>query len=132
MINEGDRSLETLKTRFFKYLEFCSANDVPLGNSQAYLAMGITRRDISDWYNGYRRGPEYQAFASFVKRVLAANRESLMIGGKLNPIIGIWWEKSHDGMSETEEADAMLNSDSLDDKRDAQQIAETYQNLLPE
>ena len=126
--------IESLKERFVRYLELCARTDMKVGNLAAYAAMGITKADVFDWEHGRgrRTQPEFKAFAIFVKSVIAAYRESAIQNGEINPIVGIFWQKSFDGLNEMTEVEASNATESATEQLDAQQIAEKYQDLLPE
>lgn len=124
--------LEDLKGRFVKYLEVCAKNDMKLGNLAAYCAMGITKDMAYQWEHGNSRGIEHKAFIRFVKSVIAAYRETAVAEGKINPVIGIFWQKSFDGLNEMTEVEASNQLEGVTEHLSAEQIADKYQGLLPE
>ena len=128
-----DRSnVEDLKARFIQYLQLCADNDMKVGNMAAYCAMGITKDVAFDWEHGRSAGKEHTAFIRFVKSVIAAYRETALADGEINPILGMFWQKSFDGLNELAEYEASNMIEGVQEHMDAQQIAEKYQDLLPE
>lgn len=125
-------NIDDLKARFIQYLQVCAKNDMKLGNMAAYCAMGITKDQVYQWEHGNSRGAEYKAFIRFVKSVIAAYRETAISEGKINPVIGIFWQKSFDGLNEMAEYEASNQQEGVTEHMDAEQIAEKYQGLLPE
>lgn len=131
-IGSDPNNIDDLKARFIQYLQVCAKNDMKLGNLAAYCAMGITKDQVYQWEHGGTRGAEHKAFIRFVKSVIAAYRETAISEGKINPVIGIFWQKSFDGLNEMAEYEASNQLEGVTEHMDAEQIAEKYQNLLPE
>lgn len=129
----ADRSnVEDLKQRFIKYLQLCAENDMKLGNLAAYCAMGITKDMAFDWEHGRTNDKEHTALIRFVKSVIAAYRETALADGEINPILGMFWQKSFDGLNELAEYEASNMAEGVQEHMNAEQIAEKYQDLLPE
>ena len=131
-IGSDPNNIDDLKARFIQYLQVCAKNDMKLGNLAAYCAMGITKDQAYQWEHGNTRGTEHRAFIRFVKSVIAAYRETAISEGKINPVIGIFWQKSFDGLNEMAEYEASNQLEGVTEHMDAEQIAEKYQGLLPE
>ena len=131
-IGSDPNDIDDLKARFIQYLQICAKNDMKLGNLAAYCAMGITKDQAYQWEHGSSRGTEHKAFIRFVKSVIAAYRETAISEGKINPVIGIFWQKSFDGLNEMAEYEASNQLEGVTEHMDAEQIAEKYQGLLPE
>ena len=131
-IGSNPNDLDDLKARFIKYLEVCAKNDMKLGNMAAYCAMGITKDMAYEWEHGHSRGVEHKMFIRFVKSVIAAYRESAVAEGKINPVIGIFWQKAFDGLNELTEVEASNQIEGVVEHLTPEQIADKYQNLLPE
>lgn len=86
-----------------RYINFCYKYNIPITNLGCYGACGVSNQTISDWAHGrYRaaRDPQYKEFAMRVRQLCGINREQMMVEGKLNPIIGIWWQKNFDGFTD--------------------------------
>ena len=98
-----ERQLAEANRRFEKYLECCAKYDVKVSNKGAYMAIGIDDSDVGYILNG---GAEKSAIYNFLKSVKAycsMYRENLMADGKLNPAVGIFWQKNYDGMRDTQD-----------------------------
>ena len=131
-IGANPNDVEDLKERFIRYLQVCAKNDMKVGNLAAYCAMGITKDQAYMWEHGSARGAEHRAFICFVKSVIAAYRESAVAEGKINPVVGIFWQKSFDGLNEMTEVEASNQLEGVAEHMTAEQIADKYQDLLPE
>ena len=131
-IGSNPNDIEDLKSRFIQYLKLCAKNDMKVGNLAAYCAMGITKDQVYVWEHGTSRGSEHTAFIKFVKSVIAAYRESAVAEGKINPVVGIFWQKSFDGLNEMAEYEASNQLEGVTEHMTAEQIADKYQDLLPE
>ena len=127
--------LDSLRECFIDYLNLCAKNDMKVGNFGAYASMGITKSVAYDWEHGRTRSKskEYQQFISFVKLMIATYRESAIAEGDINPIVGMFWQKSFDGLNEMTEVEASNMLDGVSTNVvDGKQIADKYQDLLPE
>lgn len=95
--------IDSLYNCVSKYIEFCYEHGVNITNGGAYAACGVSRQTISEWSHGQKRAassPEHQQFAKYLQQLCSINREQMMVDGKLNPIIGIWWQKNYDGFTD--------------------------------
>ena len=125
------RRADDMKQGFIRYLQLCKEQNRVVTNQCAYTAMGINRQIAYDFEHG--RGastPEQKQLIQFVKSVCATYRESMMLTGDLNPIVGIFWQKAFDGLNEMDEVQAVaqdINDYSPD--QDADTIAEKYDAL---
>lgn len=126
--------IESMKSCFLEYLELCAKNNMKVGNFGAYAAMGITKSMAYDWEHGRKRSgnKEYQQFIMFVKLMIATYRESAIAEGDINPIVGMFWQKAFDGLNEMTEVEASDAENGLPEHKDAKQLAEKYEGLLPE
>ena len=122
---------EDLWNHFIQYLEVCRSTNVKPGNLGAYSAMGMSKKTASDYYSGLRRAadPRYKELIYRVKSVCAAYREASMAEKDgINPLVGIWWQKNFDGLSnDPRELIAEIGEDDV--SRDAQSIKEKYADL---
>lgn len=101
---EVDRSnIEELEERFQKYLAWCAANDMKVGNQMCYLALGIDRDTVYDWSHGRSRSIAHSDFIKKVQKVCAGYREALMQDGQINPVTGLFWQKNYDGLKDQQE-----------------------------
>lgn len=114
-------SVPALQERFVEYLTFCANNDIKIGNQMCYLALGISKDDVYNWEHGVSRSSEHCDFIKKIKQFCGAYRESLMQDGKVNPIVGIFWQKNYDGMKDVQ--DLVFNqSDPLGDKPSPEEL----------
>ena len=113
-----------------RYIEFCYEHGVNITNGGAYAACGVSRHTISQWAHGQKRAandPAYQQFAKYIQQICSVNREQMMAEGKLNPIVGIWWQKNFDGF--TDHPVAEIESGDDDPDLTATEIAEKYAGI---
>lgn len=124
--------INSLYAAFENYLKICAENDCPLTVTSACLACGIKPSTLSEWRKGRTRTEDYKEFAESVTYAVQAGIESMMAAGVINPVVGIWWEKSHFNMIEANRAEAS-DADPLGQKRSAEDIAAEYDGLeLPD
>lgn len=124
---------ESLKSCFINYVQMCAQTGMKLGNLGACTAMGINIRTLELWANGSRRAsqPEYKQLAEFVGNVCSMTREQMVSDGKLNPIIGIFWQRNFDGLrNDTENALPTISSDEMGNS--SPKYIEKYGHLLDE
>ena len=101
---EVDRhDVGALQKRMEEYVNFCAKHDLKMGNQMCYLALGISKDDVYDWEHGRSLTSAHSDFIKKVKKICAGNRELLMQDGKVNNIIGIFWQKNYDGMKDQQE-----------------------------
>lgn len=98
---EVDRTdVVALEERFWRFVDYCSQNDIRVTNMLAYYALGITKDDAFAWENGRSRTTTHYNFIKKVKSFCASYRELLGATGKLNPITLVWWQKNYDGLTD--------------------------------
>lgn len=121
--------LNSLKSCFFNYLKLCQANGFPVQNLAAYSAMGFDPSTFCAWAKS--DDPDRREFASFVKSTCALFRESMVSDGKINPVIGIFWQRNFDGLrNDTEQVQAINEQD--DSEFSNKSYKEKYKNLIGE
>lgn len=120
----------TLWNAMQQYLTLCANTGMKISNSFMYLACGVSRQIISEWYLGNKRqnNPEYRKFASMVKEICAAAREQYGIEGKTNPILTIFHQKFYDGFVDNPGSEQY--ADPLGEIQDPQKLAEKYKDLI--
>ena len=125
-------NIQTLYKGLEEYIKFCYENDFPPTVATCCLALGINHRTLNEWRKGTKRGsdPEYKKFAESVKYVIQAGIEACMVTGLINPVVGIWWEKAHFDMIETQKV-VTEQADPLGESKSAKEIVEKYAELLP-
>ena len=121
--------IESLYNCLERYLKWCFDNKVTITNTAAYAACGIDRFTVKDWATGHRRAdrPEFKEFAFKLKQICSINREQMMADGKLNPIVGIWWQKNFDGF--TDKPQEYLESSEEERDPTVNEIAQKYANI---
>lgn len=124
------KNVPDLYNRFFAYLAYCAEHGVIPNNMNAYFAMGITKSDIASWYAG-RSSPEHRQFAEDIKQFFASIHEQAGGENIVNPILSIYWSKSHDGMSDNPRVEVTV-TDPLGDRASSEEIAKKYEGILPE
>ena len=124
------RDPDSLRDCFYQYVTFCMQNDLQITNLTAYQAMGVTASHIKDWASGkvHSKDPRYKALADEVLGFCSAYREMLMGDGKINPVLGIWWQKVYDKYTDEVRPDAEAPN-LLGDVVSPGEIAEKYKNL---
>ena len=123
------KNVPDLYNRFFNYLGYCAEHGVIPNNMNAYFAIGINKNDIGAWYAG-RGTPEQRQFAEDIKQFFASIHEQAGGENIVNPILSIYWSKSHDGMSDNPRIEVTVN-DPLGEKASSAEIADRYRDLLP-
>ena len=124
----ADRSdLLSLKSCFIAYLKLCQEDGFNVGNLAAYAAMGFT--DSTNFNNFCKKDdPEIRAFGKFVRQTCAMFRENLVTDSKLNPVIGIFWQRNYDGLrNDTEQ---IQSAEAQDDAEVAKGYKEKYKVLI--
>lgn len=122
--------LNTLKSCFIAYLQLCHEDGFNVSNLAAYASMGFPSYAHFEAF-AKRDNPETRAFAASVKQTCAMFRETLVSDSKLNPVIGIFWQRNYDGLrNDTEQVQSA--SEQEDDFTAAKSYKEKYKNLIGE
>lgn len=116
---------ELLIERFVTYVDYCQKNDLKITNEACYMALGIKRGTMSMWANSIGGNAGHHKFARKVLQFLTANREIQMVEGKLNPVVGIWWQKNYDGLKDVQEI-VLTSRDPLADMKDVTELESAY------
>lgn len=127
-------NIDSLYDGLKAYLQLCYERDFPMTMANVCIALGVARNTLLMWKQGqaHKENPEFRKFAESVYSVLQSGIEATMATGLLNPVLGIWWEKSHFDMKEADRAQE-VREDPLGQKKSAEQIAEEYQDVeLPD
>jgi len=120
--------LLSLKSCFVAYLKLCQANGFCVTNLAAYAAMGM---DYQGFINYARKqDPEVQDFVRSVRETCAMFREGMVSSNKLNPVIGIFWQRNYDGLrNDTEQIQNALEQDE-EYNNGSKSYKEKYRNLI--
>ena len=103
----------SLRSCFLNYLKLCQVNGFVVSNMAAYASMGFTREKWMVWSR--KDDPEIREFAAFVKSTCAMFREEMVADGKINPLIGIFWQKNYDGLrNDTDQTNSIDETDYSD------------------
>lgn len=122
---------ESMRRAFLAYVKLCGEDGFRIGNMGACAAMGIDLSTLHYWAKGERRAqdPAYKALAEFVMSVCSTAREQLISDGKINPLIGIFWQRNFDGLrNDTESIQDEKQTDD-DDGKTASEYIEKYGEL---
>lgn len=122
--------LLSLKSCFVAYLKLCQDDGFKISNLNAYCAMGMTKDSFARFKK--REDPEARAFAEMVLSTCAMSREMLIADNKLNPVIGIFWQRNFDGLrNDTEQAQAI--QEQMDDEMSSgSAYKDKYRNVIDE
>lgn len=123
------RNVPDLYQRFANYLQYCAEHGIIPNNMNAYYAIGVSKQDISFWKLGQAGTPEHKKFAEDITGFFASVHEQGVIDGMFNPISGIFWQKSHDGLIEASKLE-VVNNDPLGEKKSAEDIAKAYEEVV--
>ena len=127
---EERENVVEMKRRFNRYLQLCAERDIKVSNQAAYYAIGIPKQRVSEIVNS-SANTEVAEFLRQVKAVCAMYRESLMADAKLNPVVGIFWQKNYDGFRDQQEVVLTPNTP-LGAEDNPDNIAERYQDMMRE
>ena len=125
----ADRNdLLSLKSCFIAYLQLCQEDGFSVNNISAYAAMGFPTHSHFDMFSK-KDDPERRAFCGFVKQTCSMFRNESIADNKINPVIGIFWQRNFDGLrNDTEQVQNAQESD--DDFEVAKSYKEKYKNLI--
>lgn len=127
----ADKSdLMSLKSCFIAYLQLCKEDGFNVQNMAAYASMGFPSYMHFERYS-QKDNPEIRAFCASVKQTCAMFRENLVSDNKLNPVIGIFWQRNYDGLrNDTEQVQAL--QEQQDDDSGSNGYKEKYRKLVGE
>ncbi len=121
---------ESLRSCFINYLILCQQDGCKVGNIQAAASMGVNYNIIDSWLKSSK--PEYRELARFIKSTCSMYREEMINDSKINPVIGIFWQRNYDGLrNDTEQVQAIKDMEE-EDNNDVSDYRKKYGNLLDE
>ena len=132
--NADRKNPESLLSCFQNYLTLCLQNGMRIGNIGACTALGITTMTLSYWKNGQRNAddPRYKKLAELIYSVCSMSREELISQGKINPVIGIFWQRNYDGLrNDTEQVQSMQDNNN-ENQVTGNEYMKKYGDLLPD
>lgn len=119
--------LLSLRSCFIAYLKLCQTNGFNVSNLSAYAAMGMDNYAFQAFSK--RDDPEIRAFCKWVRQTCAMFRENMVASNKLNPVIGIFWQRNFDGLrNDTEQVQAAQEQEEDTDTRGS--YKEKYRKLI--
>jgi len=124
------KDINSLKSCFINYLQLCQEDGFSVSNLAAYSAMRFTNDQFHAWSK--KDDPEVREFVSLVKQTCAMFRENLVSDGKLNPVIGIFWQRNYDGLRNDTEQVQAIREQEMDDEYTTRTYKEKYKNLIGE
>lgn len=127
----ADRSdLLSLKSCFAAYLKLCQEDGFKISNLNAYCAMGMSRSSFDNFKK--KDDPEIRAFVEMVLSTCAMARETLISDSKLNPVIGIFWQRNYDGLrNDTEQVQAIREQEESEISNGSS-YKDKYRNVIDE
>jgi len=127
----ADKSdINSLRDCFIAYLKLCAEDGFKAGNVGVAAAMGMNYSELSAWAKNDNR-PDRKAFAQTVLRTCSMIREGLIADQKINPVIGIFWQRNYDGLrNDTEQIQALQDNDT--GTMTAEEYKQKYSDLLDE
>lgn len=118
----------SLRSCFMAYIKLCQEDGFPVSNMACYSALGMTQMAFTSFAK--KDDPEIRQFAEMVKSVCAMSREAQVSVGKLNPVIGIFWQRNFDGLrNDTEQVQAIQQQDE-EYSAGGEKYKEKYKNLI--
>ena len=120
----------SLRSAFINYLRLCQENGFRVSNMAAYCAMGVSHTCVDTWLKSNKE--EFKELALFVKTTCALSREELISDNKLNPVIGIFWQRNFDGLRNDTEQQQVIPGNDSDDMTSAQEYRQKYGKLIEE
>ena len=127
----ADKSdLLSLKSCFIAYLQLCQEDGFSVSNISAYASMGFYNTSHFDQFARAESNPERKEFCAFVKQTCSMFRENMIGDNKINPVIGIFWQRNYDGLrNDTEQVQAV--QEQMDDEfSSSKSYKEKYKNLI--
>ena len=125
------KDIESLKSCFIAYLKLCQEDGFKIGNLAAYAALGLSDATISLWAKDTKR-PEYREFALNVRRICSLAREGMIADQKINPVIGIFWQRNFDGLRNDTEQIQSLQEGEDNRLKSAEEYKKKYGDLPEE
>lgn len=127
----ADKSdINSLRDCFVSYLKLCAEDGFKAGNMGAAASMGITHATLAQWAKDDNH-PERKQFAQMVMRTCSLIREGMIADQKINPVIGIFWQRNYDGLrNDTETIQA--SQDDGTGTMTADEYRQKYSDLLDE
>jgi hypothetical protein len=117
--------IDEMNRRFEHYLDACAKYGKKVGNIAAYTAIGVTSDLVSIWTRADAKNVNRKQFFEYVKAVCAMYRENLMQDSKVNPVVGIFWQKNYDGLKDQKETLQVI-ANPLGEQKDVSALEQKY------
>jgi hypothetical protein len=114
-----------MNRRFLHYIETCQKYGKKVGNMAAYSAIGVYDELVTKWTKPDAKNQLRRDFFKYVKAVCATYRESLMQDSKVNPVVGIFWQKNYDGLKDQKETLQVI-ANPLGEQKDVSALEQKY------
>lgn len=95
----------SMRSCFLNYLRLCQQDGFRVGNLAAYASMGIDLHTAVLWEKG--KDEERKKLIRYVRQVCGLCREGAIADQKINPVIGIFWQRNFDGLRNDTEQQAI-------------------------
>lgn len=121
---------ESMMRCFQEYITYCEEYNYKVSNLQAYASMGLSRNEAGLMLNRkiYAADPRYAQLIRTVNNICAMYREGMMLEGAINPVVGIFWQKSLDNYVDQPKAE-IVDDNASSEIKTAEEIAEKYADI---
>lgn len=119
--------VDEMERRFNRYLQLCDEYDMKVSNQPAYVAIGIDKDKVYDWTHPSRNTTNIRRteFVKKVQRICSMYREEMMLDNRVNPAVGIFWQKNYDGFRDQQEV-VLTPNNPLGDEKSAEELRQKY------
>lgn len=124
------KNKEELDQRFYDYLNLCRIYQIQPSNMACYLALGVSKQEMSKWENHEIGTTLLWDFSKKVKQTISTFREIAANEGKINTVWAIFMGKNYDGLKDQQ--DVVVTPNVIGQTDDATTLAEKYRDNLPE
>lgn len=114
-----------VERRIGEYFEHCLTDDMKPTVAGICNALGITRATFHNWCEGSCRGATHLDLVKKAKGFLEEMLESYMLGGKVNPVTGIFLMKNNFGYRDQQEVVVKPTMD-LGEQTSAEELQHKY------
>lgn len=114
-----------VEERIVWYFKQCIEDDIKPTVSGMCNSLGIDRRTFYQWKTGDYRATTHQDLAKKAQSILEEMWETMMVEGKINPIVGIFLGKNHFGYADKQDIVVTPNNP-LGENADPEEIQKRY------
>ena len=132
--NTNPKDINSLRSAFYSFLTLCQQNGFKPNNIAMSVALHVSPWTLKQWASGATTNPELKEFAAMALSICSMAREQLISDNKINPVIGIFWQRNYDGLrNDTEQIQTPNNQDvHSDDPKSPSDYIKQYGHLLEE